>query len=348
MNCRKNWIIFFIVFAFSTIAFQGSILESSPLQNDSPFKVPILVLLYHPWEERFEATFRDHLDWLKQNGYQTIRSETLIDYLEGYEASLPPKPILLTFDDGTIENYHIVYPLLQEFGYTGTAFVITGPFFTHDSKKFWWKEVDRSGILGIESHTRTHSLIWVSPHIIDFYSGEDYDYYYLIKGKDWRLGAPIYEFGYELVNHRYLPDQRITNLCVKYIARNGGEDFFKKEGWRDELWRLVENFQNDHQERDSYESERQKEARLKKEIYQSKRTIEQSVGHGKEVTFFAYPWGAYDEDLILQLKRYGYRGAFTTDWGGNSPGDDPFKIKRIIVTTEMTVEDLANILEVEW
>jgi peptidoglycan/xylan/chitin deacetylase (PgdA/CDA1 family) len=268
--------------------------------------------------------------------------------MEGKTASLPPKPILLTFDDGTIENYEIVYPLLEEFGYTGVGFVITSPFFIQFSKKFWWKEVDRSGILKMESHSRTHSLIWVSPEIVDFYTGEDPGDYFLIKKLDTRLGAPIYDYDYELVNDWYQPNKRVANFCVNYVAQNGREEFFKKEGWREELWQLVENFRNDHPNKDSYESERQKEARLKKEIYQSKRTIEQSVGHGKEVTFFAYPWGAYDEDLILQLKRYGYRGAFTTDWGGNFPGDDPFKIKRIIVTTEMTVEDLANILELEW
>jgi len=347
MNCRKNWIIFFIVFALSIIAFQRRVLESSPLRNGSPFKGPIFVLLYHPWEEGFETAFRNHLDWLKQNGYQTIPLEALIDYLEGREAFLPPKPILLTFDDGTIENYNIVYPILQEFGFIGIAFVITGSFFTPDSQKFWWKEVDRSGILEVESHTRTHSLIWISPHIIDFYSGEDSEYYYLIKGKDWRLGAPIYEFGYELVNDRYLPDRRITNLCVEYIVQNGGEAFFKREDWRDELLKVVDNFRGRYREKGSYETEVQKDRRHRIELLQSKRTIERTIGRGETVEFFAYPWGVYDEELILQLKRYGYRGAFTTDWGGNFPGDDPFKIKRFVITSEMTVEDLSNILESE-
>lgn len=65
---------------------------------------------------------------------------------------------------------------------------------------------------------------------------------------------------------------------------------------------------------------------------------------GKKVLFLPIPGELYDEELILQLKRYGYRGAFTTDWGGNFPGDDPFKIKRFVITSDMTAEDLAVIL----
>jgi len=346
IRSKKYWIILCLI-GLLCLGGEG-VAAPSQSQSDPSLSKPVSVLLYHPWEEGFEVTFRDHLDWLKQNGYQTIPMETLIDYLEGKEVSLPPNPILLTFDDGTIENYDIVYPILKEFGYMGTAFVITGPRFIRYSKKFWWKEVDRSGILKIENHSRTHSFIWINPQIIDFYSGEDPGDYFLIKGMDRRLGAPIYKFNYELINERYVPDRRIGNLCVNYVAQNGGKKFFKREGWKDGLFQVVKDFRNTRRQMDSYEKEPQRELRLKNEIYQSKRAIEQSVGHGKEVTFFAYPWGAYDEELILKLKKYGYRGAFTTDRGRNFPGDDLFKIKRFIITSEMTVEDLSNVLKSEW
>ena len=212
-------------------------------QSEPSLAEPVFVLLYHPQEENFGSAFRDHLTWLKQNGYQTISPESLLRYLEGEAVSLPTKPILLTFDDGTIENYEVVYPMLEEFGYTGISFVLTDPDFTLYSKKFWWREVDKSGILKIENHSDTHSYIWISPQIVDFFSEEEDDYY-LIKGRDSRLGAPIYEFDYELVSDRYFPDRRIANLCVRYVAQNGGKDFFKKEGWEEELLQVVEDFRN--------------------------------------------------------------------------------------------------------
>lgn len=316
-----------------------------PSQSEPSLSEPVFVLLYHPDEENFASAFRDHLVWLKENGYQTISPGALIDYLEGKEVSLPAKSILLTFDDGTVENYEIVYPMLKEFGYTGISFVLTSPFFIHFSKKSWWREVDRSGILDIENHSHSHGQIWTGPQIIDFFSGEYPDDYFLIKGVDWRLGAPIYEYDYELINRRYFPDRRITRRCVNHVAQNGGEDFFKREGWKEELFQVVEDFRSTHQERGSYETKGQKNLRLRTEIHRSRTIIEQTIGHRKQVEFFAYPWGAYDEELIDQLKRYDYRGAFTTNWGGNFPGDDPFKINRFVITSDMTVEDLSDILK---
>ena len=339
MRHKKYWMLL-CVLGIMCLAGAGI---AATLQGGPSLSAPVFVLLYHPDEVNFESTFRDHLAWLKQNGYQTISPETLIDYLDGKVASLPSKPILLTFDDGTIENFSIVYPVLQEFGYTGVSFVITSSDFTSYSQKAWWRTVDRSGILEIESHSHSHGLVWTGPEIVDFFSGEEDDYY-LIKGRDSRLGAPIYQFDYELISNRYLPDKRIADLCVRYVAQNGGTDFFKKANWENELLLVVENFRNHYQERGSYEQESQRMLRLRTELYRSKKFIELTIGRGKEVEYFAYPWGVYDEELILQLKSYGYRGAFTTDGGGNLPGDDPFKIKRSIITSTMTVEDLAAIL----
>jgi peptidoglycan/xylan/chitin deacetylase (PgdA/CDA1 family) len=313
---------------------------------DSSFQRPIFVLLYHPWEEGFEDAFREHCGWLHQMGFETISIEMLIDYMEGKKTVLPSQPLLLTFDDGTIENHEIVYPILQEFGYQGTAFVMTGPPFFQSTDRLWWKEVDRSKILRIENHSHTHSLIFTGPRIIDFYSGENFEDYYLIKGMDWRLGAPIYELDAELVQNRYYPDRRLTDRCAGYVAQNGGEAFFKRDGWREELYQVVENFRSSMTEKGRYEGEVQKGFRIQREIFHSKRVIEHAIGSGKKVEYFAYPWGIYDDGLISQLKN-GYRGAFTSAWGGNFPGDDPFRIKRVVVTSGMSVEDLAILLQVE-
>jgi len=343
MRFRKYWILLCLV-GMLCLGAKGAAAIS---QSEPSLSEPVFVLLYHPDEENFVSAFRDHLVWLKEKGYQTISPEALVDYLEGKEISLPAKPILLTFDDGTIENYEIAYPMLKEFGYTGISFVLTSPFFIDLSKKCWWREVDRSGILDIENHSHSHGQIWTGPQISDFFSGEYPDDFYLVKGVDWVLGAPLYEYDYELISRRYFPDRRITRRCVKYVAQNGGEDFFKREGWREELFQVAEDFRSHHQERGSYETKGQMNLRFRIELYRSKRIIERTIGHGKQVEFFAYPWGVYDEELIDQLKGYDYRGAFTTNEGGNYPGDDPFKINRFVITSEMTVEDLAAILRVD-
>jgi len=68
--------------------------------------------------------FREHLAYLKSQGYQTITLHDLV-YALTRGTPLPPKPIILTFDDGYEDNYTNAFPILQEFGYIGTFFIIT-------------------------------------------------------------------------------------------------------------------------------------------------------------------------------------------------------------------------------
>ena len=58
--------------------------------------------------------FESDLKYLAANDYQTITMTQLIDYVyEGKE--LPPKPIILSFDDGYYSTYKFVYPLLKKY-----------------------------------------------------------------------------------------------------------------------------------------------------------------------------------------------------------------------------------------
>lgn len=58
--------------------------------------------------------FENDLKYIKENGYQTIVMQDLIDYV--YEAKeLPQKPIILTFDDGYYNNLGYAVPLLKKY-----------------------------------------------------------------------------------------------------------------------------------------------------------------------------------------------------------------------------------------
>ncbi len=61
--------------------------------------------------ERFAAD----LDWLRENGYTTVTVADVIDYVHKRRA-LPEKPIMLTFDDGYLNNHVYGTPLLKEAG----------------------------------------------------------------------------------------------------------------------------------------------------------------------------------------------------------------------------------------
>ena len=70
--------------------------------------------------------FEQHLAYLKEQGYQTISFEDLTNAL-ALGRPLPPdaKPIIITFDDGYLDNYQNALPLLHKYGFTGVFFVVT-------------------------------------------------------------------------------------------------------------------------------------------------------------------------------------------------------------------------------
>lgn len=90
----------------------------------------IPVLMYHRvWPNVNDALtispekLRQQWDYLKNEGYSTL---SLTDYLEivSGKKALAGKAVLITFDDGYRNNLQYVYPLLKEFGWKATFFII--------------------------------------------------------------------------------------------------------------------------------------------------------------------------------------------------------------------------------
>ena len=310
--------------------------------KDSAFIKPIYVLLYHPWLEGFEEYFIVHLSWLRENEFETISLESLLQYLKGEEVLLPKRPIAITLDDGSIEDYTVAAPLLKKYRFDGTVFAPTAPKYVKNSGKEWWKEVEEKGTLRIESHSHTHSLIFINDQIEDFYHGQTPNLEPYVKRLDRRYGAPIFGLGYELVSKRFVPEKALIDRCVAYVKNQGGMGFFSRKDWKEELFQIVSEHRGDPGE---YETKKEMGKRIRKELSMSKTIIQEAVGNGKEVHFFAYPFGAFDSDLIKYLKEAGFQGAFTTEPGGNRKGDDPFLIKRMTVLEENSFGGLANILK---
>ena len=122
--------------------------------------VKIPVLLYHGvsnWVWGFDYLFvspnnmRRQLQWLKDNGYETIFFSDLT-HLSDYQ-----KPILLTFDDGYDGNYTNLFPMLQEYNMKATIFVVSDEIGNeHRMDKYQLREMSDSGLVSIQSHTKSH------------------------------------------------------------------------------------------------------------------------------------------------------------------------------------------------
>ena len=68
--------------------------------------------------------FRQQIQFFKEN-FHAVTMEQVIDSLGG-KCELPENPILLTFDDGYIDHYQYVFPVLKEYGMQGSFFVPSG------------------------------------------------------------------------------------------------------------------------------------------------------------------------------------------------------------------------------
>jgi len=64
-----------------------------------------------------------------------------------------------------------------------------------------------------------------------------------------------------------------------------------------------------------------------REIVESKRTLERALHNTTDL--FCFPYGDRDRAVAEILEGSGYRGAVSLEFGLNSPGDDPFGLRRV-------------------
>jgi peptidoglycan/xylan/chitin deacetylase (PgdA/CDA1 family) len=70
------------------------------------------------------ANFRAQMAWLAAHGWRTIGADELAAFMRGEE--LPDKSLMLSFDDGWLDNWLYAHPVLQEFGLKAVLFLVTG------------------------------------------------------------------------------------------------------------------------------------------------------------------------------------------------------------------------------
>ncbi|MGQ9554111.1 MAG: polysaccharide deacetylase family protein [Anaerolineae bacterium] len=194
-----------------------------------------------------EESFRWQLEYLHRNGYRSITLSDLVAYLANGRPLPMGKTVIITFDDGYRDNYEAAFPILKEYGFTATFFLVTGPIDEGSPEFLTWQQV-------IEMHT---------------------------------AGM---EFGAHSYTHPDLRDQP-----VDYV-----------------IWQVVG----------------------------SKEAIEARIE--EPVRFFAYPSGAYDDQVIAVLKSAGFWGAVTTSFGCKHTSDDVWTLLRVRVSPQDSERSFAD------
>ena len=100
------------------------------------------------------ADFEAQMKYLNDNGYETI-------FIEDIEKDYTGKKVVaLTFDDGYVDFYTNVLPIIKKYNIKTNLYIITG---TTSSEKYvneeQIKELSNSGLVSIGSHTVTHNAL---------------------------------------------------------------------------------------------------------------------------------------------------------------------------------------------
>jgi len=314
-----------------------------------------------PWE-----VFEDHLRWLQRGGYRSASLYEFDSHCRG-EEPLPPRSVVLTFDDGYLDNWSHAAPLLERYGFSGT--VVVTPEFVDPSgavrptlRDVWagrttepeldvrafmsWPElkaVSDAGILDVQCHAMTHTWYPTGDRIDGFHHPADHRYWL-----DWNafpaektgylkaparsrvpLGTPVYESAKSLESPRSFPDPReAAHLCA-FVEAQGGERLFDSPGWEGRLRAESEAWRRDHRSDTRQETVDERVQRIHVELRDSKQQIQAALG--RPVDFLVWPGGGYD-DTAMEIARELYCAVTVSTrerWQlYNRPGEAPGKIVR--------------------
>lgn len=120
------------------------------------------VLYYHSVRESADneviitpKNLKTELQYIKDEGYTTLTMSELNDYLL-HNSPIPKKSIVITFDDGYMDNYYNAFPILKALNMKATIFCITSNL---DGSYYLSKEAMTEMLnygIDIESHTVNH------------------------------------------------------------------------------------------------------------------------------------------------------------------------------------------------
>jgi peptidoglycan/xylan/chitin deacetylase (PgdA/CDA1 family) len=144
-------------------------LKLTPTDNySSTVKVPILMYhyvssppadadIYRNDLSVSPENFRKQMLYLVEEGYSTIDLYDLSMAITN-KGSLPDKPIILTFDDGYIDNYQNAFQILQELDLKATFFIATGFIDAGNPNYMDWTMIEEMSAAGmrVEPHSKTH------------------------------------------------------------------------------------------------------------------------------------------------------------------------------------------------
>ncbi len=194
------------------------------------------VLCYHQirdWRPRDSRTAKDYImppaifgqqmQMLADSGYHAILPDQLYAYLTT-GAPLPPKPVMLTFDDGDLDQYETALPILEQHGFKATFFIMTVAIGRRGKQPYMDKTqikdlADRGHVIG--AHTWDH-------HNVKKFAGDDWKTQ--IDEPNAKLesitGKPVryFAFPFGLWNQQALPELEKRGYAAAFTLADGRDE----------------------------------------------------------------------------------------------------------------------------
>jgi len=166
------------------------------------------------------AAFKQQIKMLADSGYHSITPDQYYAYLTS-GAALPDKPVMISFDDTSEEQFSVGAAELDNYGFKGVFFVMTisigRPGYMSSEQL---KALSDKGHV-IASHTTDH-------HNVKKYSGEDWDFQ-LAKPKNKLesiIGKPVEYFAYPFGewNEQAIPELKKRNYKAAFQLSSNKRD----------------------------------------------------------------------------------------------------------------------------
>ena len=131
-----------------------------------------VVLMYHSISNNGKfftvkpEDFERQMSYLRDNNFNVVSLSKLLEYLNN--KMIPPKTIIITFDDGYKDNYLNAFSVLKKYNFPATIFLITGKIGLDAIDKqgelqiLNWSEIlemKNSGLISFEPHTKSHKKL---------------------------------------------------------------------------------------------------------------------------------------------------------------------------------------------
>jgi peptidoglycan/xylan/chitin deacetylase (PgdA/CDA1 family) len=290
------------------------------------------VFVYH---EVDPVQFAGDLEFLRRNRYRTL---SLAEFVAAAhrKSGGRDRGVLLTFDDARRNFHEAALPVLKEFSAHATLFAPTywmsAPPGPTDRERFMtWEQLRASaasGLVDVQSHAHRHALVFTSSRVLDFTNPRTLAHYDIY---DWPmrntghnmgqnigqnidegeglgrppLGAPIYSATPLLsATRRFIEDPAVTQACVEWVVRCGGERFFERRDWLATLRGLYAAREG----LGRWADEATLRALIASEFEQSRELFLRHLGYSP--LYLAYPWMMGSPGSLEQARRFGLQGVF--------------------------------------